>query len=398
MKDIDITVIIVSYNVCSYIEQCLQSVFSAQAGLSLEIFIVDNASTDGSPETLRRRFPEKEHPELHIIANGRNVGFGRANNQAVAQARGRYVLFLNPDTMLTEHTLRDCFDFATSHPDLGALGVMMLNSNGSFAFESRRGLPTPWTAFCKMSGLSSLFPRSRTFGRYYMRYLDEHLPSEVEIVSGAFMMLPRTALEAHGGFDKRFFMYGEDIDLSHRMQLAGLRNYYLPTPILHYKGESTRKNTFRYVHVFYGAMLLFFQKYYHRASLLLTVPIRTAIFLKATAEYVSGRVRAAIAALRPRRDATPGVQYYVGTHTAQAEALARRHGLVLITRHAGADGITDEEIAAGIPEGCVHVVFDTADFSRERILRFFRTSAHTCHVGTYYPAEDRLITGSYVLD
>ena len=246
----DLSIIIVSYNVRYFLEQCLFSIYGSKGNFEYEVFVVDNASKDGSVNYIRHRFPHREYPTLHVIENVRNVGFGRANNQALERAKGKYVLFLNPDTLLAENTLADCLAFAESHEDLGALGVMMLQTNGLFANESRRGLPTPWTAFCKMSGLASLFPKSRIFGRYYMRYLDKNQPSEIEIVSGAFMLLKNDSLKRLGGFDEQFFMYGEDIDLSYRMLRGGMKNYYMPTPMLHYKGKSTQKSSFRYVQYF----------------------------------------------------------------------------------------------------------------------------------------------------
>ncbi len=276
-----LSVIIVSYNVKAYLEQCLHSVWAATPDIETEVFVVDNNSTDGSVEYLARRFPAARFPDLHVLANPHNVGFGRANNQATRLATGRYVLYLNPDTVLTKDTLKDCIDFADRHPDLGALGVKMLKSDGSFAYESRRGLPTPWTAFCKMCGLNHLFPYSRRFGHYYMRYLDEHQPNAIEVVSGAFMLIPHKALAENGAFDEDFFMYGEDIDLSYRLTKAGHTNYYLPTPILHYKGESTQKSSFRYVHVFYQAMLIFFNKHYKHYRLWVAAPIQAAIYARA---------------------------------------------------------------------------------------------------------------------
>ena len=276
-----LSIIIVSYNVKYYLEQCLHSVWAAARDIDTEVFVVDNCSTDGSLAYLSRRFPQTDYPNLHFIENTHNVGFGRANNQAAAQATGRYVLFLNPDTVLTDTTLTDCLAFADQHPELGALGVRMLKSNGQFAYESRRGLPTPWTAFCKMCGLCQLFPKSRLFGRYYMRYLDATRPNAIEITSGAFMMAPRAALDRSGLFDEDFFMYGEDIDLSYRLIKNGFTNYYIPTPILHYKGESTQKSSYRYVHVFYRAMLIFFNKHYRHYGFWLSLPIQAAIYFRA---------------------------------------------------------------------------------------------------------------------
>ena len=271
-----LSVIIVSYNVKYHLEQCIRSVKKASEGLDADIWVVDNASSDDSVSYLESNFPE-----VNFISNTENVGFSKANNQAIRQSKGEYVLLLNPDTIVAEDTLKGCVDFLDTHPQVGATGVRMLNANGTFAPESRRGLPTPFTSFCKMTGLSSLFPKSRIFGRYYMKYLDENEANPVEVLSGAFNMLRRKALDQIGLLDEDFFMYGEDIDLSYRMLIGGWQNYYLPYNILHYKGESTEKSSFRYVHVFYNAMLIFFNKHFGKKYLLVGYLIRLAVVFRA---------------------------------------------------------------------------------------------------------------------
>ena len=205
-----LSIIIVSYNVKYYLEQCLRSVERATAQMPVQIWVVDNASTDGTLDYLRPRFPH-----VHFIANQDNRGFSAANNQAIRLSTSQYVLLLNPDTIVGEDVLQGCMDFLDAHPQAGATGVRMLNADGSFAPESRRGVPTPFTSFCKMSGLCRLFPRSKVFGRYYMRYLDVEQPNEIDIISGAFIMIRRQALDEIGLLDERFFMYGEDVDLSY---------------------------------------------------------------------------------------------------------------------------------------------------------------------------------------
>jgi GT2 family glycosyltransferase len=271
-----LSVVIVSYNVKYHLEQCIRSVIRASEGLDAEIWVVDNASSDGSIGYLQVLFPD-----VHYISNAENVGFSRANNQAIRKSGGEYVLLLNPDTIVAEDTLRGCVDFLDTHPEVGATGVRMLNADGTFAPESRRGLPTPFTSFCKMTGLSALFPKSHVFGRYYMKYLDENKANPIEVISGAFNMLRRKALDETGLLDEDFFMYGEDIDLSCRLLKAGWQNYYLPYYILHYKGESTQKSSFRYVHIFYQAMLIFFNKHYRRRYLLVSYLIRLAVIFRA---------------------------------------------------------------------------------------------------------------------
>ncbi|MGN0232951.1 MAG: glycosyltransferase family 2 protein [Bacteroidaceae bacterium] len=271
-----LSIIIVSYNVKYYLEQCLWSVLRAANKLSAEIWVVDNASTDGTLEYLQPRFPE-----VRFIANHDNKGFSAANNQAIRLSDAEYVLLLNPDTIVGEDVLQGCISFLDEHPNAGATGVRMLNVDGSFAPESRRGVPTPFTSFCKMSGLCRLFPRSRVFGRYYLRYLDVDEANQIDIISGAFIMLRRTALDAIGLLDERFFMYGEDVDLSFRLLQGGWQNWYLPLNILHYKGESTVKSSFKYVHIFYNAMLIFFNKHYGHRYRLLGILIRMAVYARA---------------------------------------------------------------------------------------------------------------------
>jgi len=271
-----LTVIIVNYNVKYYVEQCLDSLTKALAGIESEIFVVDNHSRDDSVVYLRERYTH-----IHIIDCNHNLGFARANNIAINQSSGEYVLLLNPDTFVAEQTIRSAIDFMNSHPKAGGVGVKMYNPDGTLAMESRRGLPTPMTSFYKMCGLCARYPKSRRFGHYYMGYLGWDSPERIEIVSGAFCFLRRSAIEKIGCLDEDFFMYGEDIDLSYRLLKGGYENWYLPYPILHYKGESTHKTSFRYVHVFYQAMLIFFRKHYGHLGVWITLPIKAAIYVKA---------------------------------------------------------------------------------------------------------------------
>ena len=281
-----LSVVIVNYNVKYFLEQCLSSVERAISGIEAEVFVVDNASSDGSVEYLRQRFAN-----VKFIASDKNLGFACANNLAIKESKGEYVLLLNPDTIVAENTFADFIKFMDGHADAGACGAYMLRINGSFALESRRGLPTPFVAFCKMSGLSSLFPKSHLFGKYYMRYLNERESNQIEIMSGAYMFLRKKVIEEVGLLDEDFFMYGEDIDLSYRILKAGYKNYFLPSPILHYKGESTHKSTYRYVHTFYQAMQLFFNKHYSHYSFLVSVPINVAIWARAILAYVGNQFK-----------------------------------------------------------------------------------------------------------
>jgi len=258
---LDISVVIVSYNVRRFLEQALRSVFSALEGLEGEVWVVDNASSDGSVRMVREQFPQ-----VKLIANRENLGFARANNQAIAKAKGRYILLLNPDTIVRNDTFKVMINFMDEHPEVGAAGCRVLNPDGSLQLACRRGFPTPAVAFYKIVGLSSLFPKSRRFGRYNMTYLDPDEVAEVDAVSGSFMMVRREVVEKVGALDPEFFMYGEDIDWCYRIQQAGWKVYYVPyTEIVHFKGESTRtvpkvKNQLE----FYRAMYLFVRKHLGR--------------------------------------------------------------------------------------------------------------------------------------
>jgi GT2 family glycosyltransferase len=262
-----LSVVIVNYNVRLLLEECIKSVEKALDGIEGDIFVIDNNSSDGSVEYIRERFPK-----VHIIANKENLGFARANNQAIRMTEAEYILLLNPDTVVYENTLRGCLDFMDANPEAGGVGVRMLTREGKVAPESRRAVPTPWVAFLKMLGLTS---------RYYMSHLPWDKPGRIEVVSGAFCMLRHKALDQIGLLDEDFFMYGEDIDLSYRLLKGGWQNWYLPYDIIHYKGESTQKSSFRYVHVFYQAMLIFFRKHYSHLSFLISLPIQTAIYFRA---------------------------------------------------------------------------------------------------------------------
>lgn len=394
-----LSVIIISYNVRHYIEQCLHSVWAAaEAGaIETEVFVVDNASSDNSVAYLRQRFPAGQYPSLKLIANSRNVGFGRANNQAARLATGDYILFLNPDTLLTEQTLARCIGFADAHPDMGGIGVKMLKPNGEFAFESRRGLPTPWTAFCKMSGLSAAFPRSRTFGKYYMRYLDEDKAESIEIISGAFFLTRKATLDKCGLFDEDFFMYGEDIDLSYRMLLAGFRNYYVPAPILHYKGESTQKSSYRYVHVFYEAMLIFFKKHFRHYQWGLSIPIKTAIYARAVIALATQQLQALRHFLSLGEKHVEDKFLFIGRKE-NMPAVQRIADLWrLDIQYVEADGVQKPEGHLELAEeaaGCGYIIYDIGAYSREKVLELFQQSDHRHSIGTFSPESNVIITSA----
>lgn len=274
-----LSVIIVNYNVKYFLEQALLAAQKACERLEADIWVVDNASTDGSVEMMQSQFPT-----VRLIANPENVGFSKANNQAIRASSGAYVLLLNPDTVVAEDTFEKVVDFMDAHPEAGGLGIRMLDGAGHFLKESKRGLPTPSVAFYKMFGLSSLFKQSKKYGQYHLSFLNEHENHEVDILAGAFMLMRRTVLDDVGLLDEKYFMYGEDIDLSYRIKLAGHQNWYFAeSAIIHYKGESTKKDSVNYVRVFYQAMAIFARQYFSpNSARLFGLLIQFGIMVRAT--------------------------------------------------------------------------------------------------------------------
>ena len=275
---IKLSIVIVNYNVKHFLEQCLISVFKATTNIPNEVFVVDNNSVDGSCTMVKDKFPQ-----VNLIENKINYGFSVANNQVIKQACGQYILLLNPDTVVDENSFEKCIAFMDSKPDAGGLSVKMIDGKGRFLPESKRALPTPAVAFYKIFGLSKLFPTSKRFARYHLGHLDKNQTHEIEILPGAYMFLRKETLDKTGLLDETFFMYGEDIDLSYRITLAGYKNYYLPeTTIIHYKGESTKKGSINYVLLFYQAMVIFARKHFtQKNARLFSVLINIAIYFRA---------------------------------------------------------------------------------------------------------------------
>ena len=393
-----LTVVIVSYNVRDYIAQCLLSLTRALQGLEAEVYVVDNHSHDDTVAYLREQFPE-----VTVIASNHNLGFARANNIAIRQTQGSYVLLLNPDTIVAETTISEALTFMDDHPEAGGLGVRMLRDDGFDAKESRRGLPTPSVAFYKMSGLCSRFPKSRRFGHYYMGYLPWDEPAQIEVISGAFCLLRREALDKIGLLDEDFFMYGEDIDLSYRLLKGGYQNWYLPAKILHYKGESTQKSSFRYVHVFYDAMLIFFRKHYAHASLLLSLPIKAAIYGKAFVELCRmqlQRARRSLGFVSSRPQQLP-LFVFIGTseHLSACRQLAAEKGLDARFVEGTSQSLPDGHLSLSLPEEqAIYVVYDIEAYSFSSIFDIFsRKPSVRIAMGTYLPGSNTVITTEEIL-
>ena len=274
-----LSVIIVSYNVKYYLEQCLYAVLAACKNIQSEIIVVDNASSDKSIDYVKPKFPQ-----VIFIQNELNTGFAKANNKALQQAKGKYILYLNPDTIISEITITNCISFLDEHDEAGAIGIKMIDGNGNFLPESKRSFPSVMASFFKLSGMAALFPHSSIFNKYASGNLNENEIHETDVLSGAFFLSGKETLLSLNGFDEDFFMYGEDIDLSYRIQKAGCKNFYLGNNvIIHFKGESTQTDKQDYTKNFYGAMKIFVNKHYkNTSSILLKAAITTSAALSSS--------------------------------------------------------------------------------------------------------------------
>lgn len=393
-----LSVIIVSYKVKFYLEQCLLAVKKATAGIESEIYVVDNHSNDGSVEFIAERFPD-----INLISSNHNNGFSHANNIAIRQCSGEYVLLLNPDTIVGERSIKEVLKFMDAHPKAGGVGVKMLNADGSCAKESRRGVPTVATSFYKMTGLCACYPHSQRFAHYYMGHLPWDKSAQIEIISGAFCMLRHSALDKIGLLDEDFFMYGEDVDLSYRLLKGGYENWYVPVEILHYKGESAHKSSFRYVHVFYNAMLIFFRKHYGNKAAIISLPIKAAVVVKATITLLHMKATAVHKSLGFfTRNKDTYVQYvFIGS----AEAIGKCRRLC---RHRGVEMEFVEGNARTMPQGHSNmelatkqkfcVVYDVDSFSYDQIFGIFQGNClPNTTIGTYNPTTNTIITAKEVI-
>ncbi len=376
-----LSVVIVNYNVKDYVAQCLASVKRAVDGIDAEVFVVDNHSKDGSCAYIRKMFPW-----VKLIESSHNLGFARGNNVALRRAVGEYVLLLNPDTIVGENVLRDAVEFMDSHPAAGGVGVRMHNDNGTVAPESRRALPSPMVAMRKFMGHGS---------HYYMSYLPWDSPQRIEIISGAFCMMRHEALNKAGLLDEDFFMYGEDIDMSYRLLKAGYENWYLPLDIIHYKGESTNKSSFRYVHVFYNAMLIFFKKHYGGLSWLMAIPIKIAIYVQALLVMLRmvPRILAHNVGLDMRRTPIP---YYIYIGDERMRQVCSEMSLQRALDFCVYDSVDDVVFKKGVTN---IVVFDTGIYSYSDIIaKLGAIGLNNVQLGTYSELLASIITPDEVFN
>lgn len=257
-----LSIIIVNYNNRDRIKRALATLQIATKGIAHEIIVVDNASIDFSVPIIKSRYPD-----VTLVENQKNEGFSKAANQGIRLAQGEHILLINPDTLTNEDTLHKTLAFMDAHPQAGGLTVRMINGDGRFLPESKRGLRIHWAFFLRLTGFYKLFPKSRLMNRYHADWTEEFEVCEVDILNAAFMLIRKNVLHATGIFDERFFIYGQDIDLSYRMRLAGYKNYYFPaTYVIHLKGLSLQKFSWKYISNFYGAMFIFAAKYFVKPS------------------------------------------------------------------------------------------------------------------------------------
>lgn len=275
---VQVSVIIVSYNVQDFLDLCLDAVFKSLSNVTHEVFVVDNASKDGSVALVQSKYPQ-----VKLLDNTDNKGFSKANNQALALSQGKYVHFLNPDTIIPEDFYDKTIAYLNAHPQVGALGPRIIDADGNYAPDSKKSFPSFWVSVAKVTGLSKMFPKSPLFNKYYAAHIGEYETATVDILSGCCMLVNKSNLmQSGGGFDEAYFMYCEDVDMCHRLSLQGYNNVYFPeVTIVHYKGESTRKLTISYMKIFYDAHALFVAKYYpKKLGILFNAALKSVLVLR----------------------------------------------------------------------------------------------------------------------
>lgn len=291
MSNIDLSIIIVNYNVKDFLFQCLKSIEKASeiafnSGFKTEVIVIDNNSNDGSVGFLKPHFKFVKFIELK-----ENSGFSRANNIGNKNSIGKYLLILNPDTILEENNLLKMLQFMEQNPDVGVAGCKVLNADGTFQLGCRRGFPTPWASFTKLFGLQKLFPGSKFFAQYNQTYKSIDETYSIDAITGAYMFIRKEIFEKINGFDEDFFMYGEDIDLCLRISQNSCKIvYYHETSIIHYKGESTRRSSMNELYHFYNAMEIFTRKHYS-SSLLFLFLLKLGINIRSVFAYLNKNKR-----------------------------------------------------------------------------------------------------------
>jgi N-acetylglucosaminyl-diphospho-decaprenol L-rhamnosyltransferase len=399
---LQLSVIIVNYNVKYFLEQCLYSVVNAIKNIEAEIIVVDNNSSDGSKQFFSNKFDT-----VQFVWSQHNTGFSKANNIALQQAKGKYILFLNPDTLVPEDCFEKCLSFFETAKNAGAVGVRMINGKGLFLKESKRGFPGLLASFFKLSGFINLFPRSEFFAGYYAGHLSENQNQIVDVSAGAFMMTEKSVLDKTGGFDEDFFMYGEDIDLSYRIQKAGYKNYYFSeTTIIHFKGESTKRHTPQYIKIFYGAMCIFVKKHYsvakaffYGALIQIVIAIKTAAFFFKSIFFP--------ALPPPKTSITNITQVLVvgGERDYQSVILLLKN---TATKLQAAARIDPAELYAGdalsnlkiiknssVKHAVENIIFCINELSLKKIIEIMQVSGPSVSYMFYTPGAESIVAGGY---
>lgn len=372
-----ISVVILNYNVRYFLELCVLSVQKALQNIDSEIIVVDNCSPDDSCAMMRERFPE-----VKLIVNAENSGFPKGNNIGVAQARGKYVCILNPDTVVSEDTFEKLLSFAEAQSDLGIIGCKLIDGTGQFLPESKRGIPTPLVSLGRMSGLYKWFPKVSFFGKYYAQHLTPNQTGKVDILVGAFMLMKRELYEQLGGFDELFFMFGEDIDLSYRSLLSGKNNYYFAdTTVIHYKGESTVKDQ-KYLRNFQQAMVLFYKKHYKSAGLFgVLMKLGSYIFsFKKTTQTLAVKKKEIDAywLFSNQSQAAQEVENLLGKKVVLYDA-ANENQLNSLTNDSGKN---------------IEIIFDNRSWSFQSMIAFMQQNSNQCFTFKIWPQNAAFLIGS----
>jgi GT2 family glycosyltransferase len=372
-----LSVIILNYNVRYFLEQCVISVQNALETIEGEIIVIDNNSSDDSCEMMKQRFPN-----VKLIQNNENIGFPKGNNIGVSQAKGEYICILNPDTVVAEDTFIKVLAFVPKQSNLGIVGVKLIDGTGNFLPESKRGIPTPFVAFTKVTGLYKLFPRSRTFGKYYAQHLDENQTGKVAILVGAFMFMKRDLYLEVGGFDEDCFMYSDDIDLSYRVLKEGKSNYYFhETTVIHYKGESTIKDGI-YMKRFQEAMQFFYKKHY-KASLVFSLFMKVGIVFFSFVKMFQGQ---------PKIRTEPKSFVFYSSN----KELANKLALILEKKVAFHDLKTEKMvISSSVKRGAgTEIILDNEFISFKECIRFMESSKNKGFTFRILPKNANFLIGS----
>ena len=360
---VQVSVIIVNYNAAPFLELCLNGVRAASKKISTEIIIVDNASSDESCDMIRQKYPG-----VKLICNTENTGFSKANNQAVKIARGAYVLFLNPDTLIGENSLLNVLKFAENQKDFGALGVRMIDGSGAFLPESKRNIPTIKSAFLKLFGSGN---------QYYANHINEFENSEVDILAGAFLLIKKQVFNRVGGFDETYFMYGEDVDLSYTLLQKGYKNFYLGAEtILHFKGESGRKDK-KYAENFYNAMYIFYNKYFKKGfadRFLLKLAVKALILFASVKNSAIPQIE------------TPGLTFLYYPDTKLPDIIKNRVKKVIPVRFSNTFYVADERIGG--------VIFDQTALGNNDMLSLLQDEQIKGKIKRIRPKDALFILGS----